>query len=345
VSLDEKIKLMDAYNRMILGFDASIVSSGVDYMDSMRTVFFANSRGTYFMEERPRVTCAFRAMARDGPRIQRAQESVASPTSYNVVMGLEPTVLETAGRAVALLKAPKCEGGPQTVILNHRMGGVFIHEAFGHLSEADFLYENPRMRELLVLGRRMGPENLNVVDEGSFERTTGSIAFDDEGTPAGKNDLIRNGVLVGRLHSLETAARMGEKPTGNGRAVRRNVPPIVRMTNTYVENGPMNVEALFAGVDEGVYACDAFGGQTEFEMFTFSAAYGFRIENGERGELVRDVVLTGNVFKTLQGIDGIADDLKVSDGAGGCGKMGQSPLPVGFGSPHLRIRDVLIGGS
>jgi TldD protein len=200
------------------------------------------------------------------------------------------------------------------------------------------------MRDLMFLGREMGAESLNVVDDGSMDRTIGSLAFDDEGTPTNKTYLIRKGVLTGHLHSLETAAKMGAKPTGNARALGRKYPPVVRMTNTYIENAEIPVEDLFADVDDGIYACDAFGGQTEFEMFTFSAGYGYRIENGQIGDLVRDVVLTGNVFRTLKMIDGISNDLEICEGAGGCGKSGQAPLPVGFGSPHIRIRDVVVGG-
>jgi TldD protein len=344
VSLEEKIRLIKSYNKIILEADQLIESSGVTYGDSFRTVHFANTRGTYYMEERPRIYCAFYATAREGSLVQRANDSFASAVTYDVVVGLEEKVHDVAKRAVSLLKAPKVEGGPRTVILNRRMGGVFVHEAFGHLSEADFLYENPQMRDLMFLGREMGVESLNVVDDGSIDRTIGSLSFDDEGTPTNKTYLIRKGVLAGHLHSLETAAKMDAKPTGNARALDRKHPPVVRMTNTYVENADMSVEDLFAGVDDGIYACDAFGGQTEFEMFTFSAGYGYRIENGKIGDLVRDVVLTGNVFHTLKMIDGVANDLEISEGAGGCGKSGQAPLPVGFGSPHIRIRDVVIGG-
>ena len=116
------------------------------------------------------------------------------------------------------------------------------------------------------------------------------------------------------------------------------------MTNTYVDNGSTPVDELFAGVDKGIYACDAYGGQTALEMFTFSAAYGHRIENGKKGELVRDVTLQGNVFQTLHSIDAIANDLAFRKKGGGCGKGGQSPLPVGIDSPHLRIRNVVVGG-
>jgi TldD protein len=200
------------------------------------------------------------------------------------------------------------------------------------------------MRDLMVVGRAMGGKDLNVVDDGTIDRTIGSLSYDDEGTPTGKTYLIRGGILAGHLHSLETAGKMRAKPTGNARAIGREYPPVVRMTNTYIENGPATRQELFAEVDRGVYACDMYGGQTRFEQFTFSAAYGYRIDNGQLGELVRDVVLTGNVFETLKAIDGIANDLKLRQGGGGCGKAGQVPLPVTFGSPHIRIRNVVIGG-
>ena len=92
------------------------------------------------------------------------------------------------------------------------------------------------------------------------------------------------------------------------------------------------------------YAVDAYGGQTEFELFSFSAAYGHEIVKGEIGELVRNVVLSGNLFDTLRSIDAIGNDRTLYGGAGGCGKGGQSPLPVTDGSPHIRIRNVNIGG-
>jgi len=89
---------------------------------------------------------------------------------------------------------------------------------------------------------------------------------------------------------------------------------------------------------------DYFGGQTMMEMFTFSAAYGHMIRNGEIAELVRDVVLTGNVFETLQHMDGFANDFQWAYAGGGCGKGGQSPLPTDLGSPHVRIQNVVVGG-
>jgi len=343
VALDDKIALISGYNDILL-HDRSVESTRVAFADSFRKVWFGSTRGNYFMEERPRVVLYLVAIARNGSLVQEAFEGVSSAVDYDVVLNREVLAETVAKRSVGLLAAPQCEGGPHTVVLDPGLAGVFIHEAFGHLSEADFLYENEKMRDLMHLGREIGVPELNVVDDGSAGTLLGTQAFDDEGTPTQKTYLIRNGVLTGHLHSLETAAKMGAKPTGNARAIARGHPPIVRMTNTYIEPGKASFEDLVKGVDKGIYACDMLGGQTMMEMFTFTAAYGFRIENGKIGPMVRDVVLTGNVFETLKAIDGIASDFKFLEKGGGCGKGGQSPLPVTEGAPHVRIRNVVVGG-
>jgi len=344
VSMDEKLKLISAYNDIILKADPSIESSQVSYNDAFRTVHFASTRGAYFYEERPIVRLIYSAIARDGALIQRSFDSIASAKTYDVVLNQEENVKKITQRAVDLLKAPPCPGGNYTVILDQKMGGVFAHEAFGHLSEADFLYENPKMRDLMCIGKEMGGKQLHIVDDGSLEQLIGTHSFDDEGTPTGKTHLIKEGILTGHLHSLETAAKMGERPTGNARTISRNVPPIVRMTNTYIEDGDLSFEELIREVDDGIYACGSLGGQTMMEMFTFSAEYGYRIKKGSVEELVRDVILTGNVFETLHAINGFGNDFKLFETAGGCGKGGQSPLPVTYGAPHLRIEHVVIGG-
>jgi TldD protein len=200
------------------------------------------------------------------------------------------------------------------------------------------------MKALMVLGKRLGSDVVNIIDDGSIPGLRGSYRYDDEGVRARKNYLIRDGVLVGRLHSRETAAKMGEAPTGNARAIGYQYQPIVRMSNTYIAKGRASFDEMIGDVKLGLYAMDMVGGQTAMEMFTFSAAYGYMIRDGKLGELVRDVVLTGNVFETMMHIDMVGDTLEFPSGGGGCGKGGQSPLAVGLGGPHVRIQDVVVGG-
>ena len=117
------------------------------------------------------------------------------------------------------------------------------------------------------------------------------------------------------------------------------------MTNTYIDAGDAKFEDMIKDIDLGVYAINSIGGETAMEMFTFSAAYGYMIRDGQVAELVRDVILTGNVFDTLMNIDKIGDDVGwETNGPGGCGKGGQAPLKTGTGGPHIRIQNCVVGG-
>ena len=274
--------------------------------------------------------------------VRQGFESIHSRTDFDALVGIEDRVLGAAKRAVRQLEATSVKGGKYTVVLDPYLSGVFIHEAFGHLSEADFVYENPSMQELLTLGKPLGIEQLNVTDDATLDDLPGSIKYDDEGVPGQRKYLIKNGVLQQRLHSLETAGKMHEVPTGNARAIRASYPPIVRMTNTAIEPGDTSFDEMIKDIDEGVYAVRMLGGQTNGEMFTFAAAEGYMIRDGKIAEPVSDVTLSGNVFQTLKDIEAIGDDTLYT--SGGCGKGGQMPLPVSVGGPHLRIKNVVIGG-
>ena len=343
VPLAEKKSILDEYAEVMLGVPG-VQTCTVGYGDSRRKTAFATSEGAYIEQERVDVILRLTAMARDGGEVQQAGISLGSSGDFSFVRSLHQQAQELGQRAMELLRAPKVKGGEYTVILDPILAGVFIHEAFGHLSEADHVYENDRMRELMRMGQRFGGQHLNVVDGAEIPGLRGSYKYDDEGTPATRTDLIREGELVGRLHSRETAGKMGEKPSGNARAINHNFPPIVRMTNTLIEPGSATFEDLIGDVKEGVYARNWYGGMTSMEMFTFSAGEAFMIRDGKVAELLRPVMLTGNLFATLENLDAIGNDLDMNQG-GGCGKGGQSPLPVSNGSPHIRIQRCLVGGT
>ena len=345
IPLSEKKALLEEYNQIMLEYHEKIQTTISGYGDSFKTIWFANSEGAYIMEEKPSTVVFTMAIAREGNNVQKAFKSAGGADGYQIVENFQEKAKESAVKAVELLSAKPVKGGTYTVITNPNMTGVFTHEAFGHLSEADFVYENPQMQEIMELGKRFGMDNLNILDDGSLPGHLGTHRYDYEGTPTKKNHLIKDGILVGRLHSRETAAKMGEETTGNARAMHFQHPPIVRMTNTYLDNGDDKFEDMIKDVELGVYAIDMIGGQTAMEMFTFSAAYGYMIRDGKIAELVRDVTLTGNVFETLMNIDMIGDDLEWAPGGpGGCGKGGQNGLAVGIGGPHIRIQNCVVGG-
>ncbi|PKN88390.1 MAG: hypothetical protein CVU46_01090 [Chloroflexi bacterium HGW-Chloroflexi-8] len=344
VPLSEKKALAEHYNQILLGHNDRIVDTQSIYSDIFTHLILANSEGTYIEQDKPSVVIGAFATARDGDNVQQADEVFSSTRGYEHVLDKDEMVRKAAVRAVELLGASSVQAGQYPVIIDQMLAGVFIHEAFGHLSEADFVYENPKAREMMTLGRCFGKSILNVYDDGSIPNVRGTTLYDDEGTPARRNWLIKDGMLVGRLHSRQTAAKMGEAATGNARAVNYRFAPIVRMTNTAIDNGTATFEDMIKDIKLGIYACDAYGGETQLENFSFSSGYAYMIRDGRIAEMVKDVILAGNLFTTLGNIDLIGNDFKWLNTGGGCGKAGQFPLPVGMCAPHIRIQNVIIGG-
>ncbi|MBI1240686.1 MAG: hypothetical protein GC195_03620 [Nostoc sp. RI_552] len=343
IPVREKKQLCDRYTDLLKSVDRRITTTSVRYADSAQKVIIATSEGTLIEQSWVDMEMRFAATARHSEIVQTGRETTGSRQGYEDLTALDEQVKSAAQRAIAALTVPSIKGNTYTVVIDPILTGLFVHEAFGHLSEADMAYENPDLLAVMSIGRRFGPEELQIFDGAAPEGHRGSYFYDDEGTPATTTQLIKDGILVGRLHSRETAGKLEEPATGNARCLNYNFTPIVRMTNTWISRGKTPVSDLCSDIKEGVYARNWLGGMTNGEMFTFSAGEAWMIRNGKIAERVRDVTLSGNVFQTLADIEAIGDDF-YWDESGGCGKGGQNGLPVGCGGPTLRIRDVVVGG-
>ena len=346
IPLDEKVRLMESYNEKLMDHEHN-PSSMLYYKDTSVKKYYRNSEGTYIEQERVDCGATFGAVARDGSNVQTSHESFGGTDGWENVLHLDDLCETLNERAVSLLDAKPGKGGQFDCVLDNRLTGTFIHEAFGHMSEADHMDDNDTLKDIMVLDKKWGCEELTVVDDGSGPAgNSGTNKYDDEGVPTNKTYLIRDGLLTGRLHSRETAGNMGEEASGNARAVDYRFEPIVRMTNTYIEPRDWTVDEMIKDIEHGYYVKGSRGGMTNLDMFTFSAGEAYRIENGEIKEKVRDLTLTGNVFETMKKIDAIGNDLKIfgKGGRGGCGKSGQFPMPVGLGGPHIRLRNIIVGG-
>ena len=343
VPLKRKRNLCNRYHQLLKEAGTTIASVGVHYFDQTQQVWLATSEGTRIEQNWADLELRVSATARQEDVVQTGRETTGSRQGFEDMENLEPQVESAALRAIAALHLPSVPGGSYTVVIDPILTGLFVHEAFGHLSEADAIFENPDLLEVMTLGRKFGPNNLQIWDGAAPAGHRGSYQYDDEGTPATSTQLIRDGYLLGRLHSRETAGRLGEAPTGNSRCLDYHHSPLVRMSNTWLAPGKTPVQELICGIEQGIYAANWLSGSTNGELFTFSAGEARWIRGGQLCEPVRDVTLSGNVFQTLADIDAIGDDF-AWDESGGCGKGGQNGLGVGVGGPSLRIRNVSIGG-
>lgn len=239
-----------------------------------------------------------------------------------------------------LLHAKKLEApGVYPVILSPLATGIFAHESFGHKSEADFMLGDETMKKEWAIGKKVGSDILSIVDGGSHDGS-GYVPYDDEGTKCTETYLIKDGVLTGRLHSATTAAELNEELTGNARAVNCDFEPIVRMTTTFVKEGKETFDELVKGIKHGFFIKDVSHG-SGMSTFTIAPTICYEIKDGKIGDPVKIAVITGDVFKTLSLVDGLSDKCELmSFVTGGCGKMEQYPLPVGFGGPYMRIKEM-----
>lgn len=237
--------------------------------------------------------------------------------------------------------AEKIAGGNYTVVLSPMAAGIFAHESFGHKSEADFMIGDEQMIKEWQIGRQVGSAQLSIVDDGNVAGS-GFTPFDDEGNKAEKTSLIKAGILSGRLHSASTAANLDEAVTGNARSISFEYEPIVRMTATYIEPGEMSKEELIAGIERGIFI-DSVKHGSGMSTFTMAPSMAYLIENGKITRPVKFSVLTGNVMTTLNLIDAVSREFEIlSFVGGGCGKMEQYPLPVSFGGPYVRVKEINI---
>ena len=343
VTLKEKLEVLEKYHKLVLSYE-NIPSANIQYQERSTNLFFANSEGTAIRQEKLDFAMSITAQARKGDVSVMQVVGEGSSLGIDKLYGLEDRINEMCVRAQKLLDAPSIKAGVYTVVCDPAHTGLFVHEAFGHLSEADDLSKNPDFLKAMYLGRLLGKPILNIYDTGDIMTSRGGLMYDDEGVKCRRAELVKDGKLVGRLNNRHSAAKLGEPVTGSARALSYVFPPITRMRNTSIGTGESTFLDMLKGVEYGLYAVGSGGGQTNGEMFNFAASYGVMIRGGKLAEYVRDVKLMGNVFTTLENIDMIANDPSPRNGAGGCGKGAQMPLPTSGDCPHIRIQNVVVGG-
>lgn len=236
-----------------------------------------------------------------------------------------------------MLNSVPVEAGEYTVLLSPMATGVFTHESFGHKSESDFMVGDESMAKEWVIGRKVANELLNIIDSG-VEANGYEVRFDDEGTIGKKTNIITNGILTDRLHSASTAAILREELTGNARSMNFEFEPIVRMTTTYIEAGDRAKDDIIAEIENGIYV-ETIKHGSGMSTFTIAPSRAYKIENGLITDAIKVSVVTGNVFETLMEVDAVSKEFDLlSFVGGGCGKMEQYPLAVGFGGPYTRVK-------
>ena len=325
--------------------DSRIVKVIARMSDSVSDVMMYNSLGELTCDTRPMGSVTATAVFQQDGKTENATASRSFRTGAELIGPAQ--VREIAEEVVKGIderfEARRPKGGQMSVVMGAGASGILLHEAMGHAFEADF---NRKGQSIFSdkLGTQVCPKGVNVVDDGTVAFNRGSGNYDDEGVPAQKTYMIRDGILESYLHDMISAAWYGVPSTGNGRRESFRYNPIPRMRATYMESGEASPSDIIASVSHGIYVDEFSNGQVKIGEgdFTFFVKSGFLIENGRLTAPVKDINIIGNGPQALADIVAVGNDLKIDNGTWTCGK--EQSVPVSCGMPTLLVNNLTVGG-
>ncbi|TES86843.1 MAG: TldD/PmbA family protein [Candidatus Aminicenantes bacterium] len=345
-SLEKKISFVKETYHSAQNFDRKIKKVKVSFLDHTQFVTILNSEGLKVSDVRPLIKLACLAIAEKKDK----RETGFSGGGGRVGMEYFSTDLtpkeigqDAAKEALELLEAALPPAGEMPVVLAPGHSGVLVHEAVGHLLEADFIRKKTSIF-WNKMGKKVGSSQVTIYDDPTIPYFRGSYNIDDEGTIPKKTLLIERGKMAGLLQDRLSAKLMRRPLTGHGRRQDYSCIPIPRMSNTYIDRGKYSPDEIIKSVEKGFYAHKFLGGQVEDSgKFTFSVSSGYLIENGKLTAPVKQATLIGTNIDILKNIEMIGSDLKFGLQTGTCGKEGQA-VPVIDGCPTIKISRMTVGG-
>ena len=346
VGLEKKIPLLEKAATRAADADPRIQKVQVFMSDRVGHVLLACSDGTLVEDVQPMTTVYVTCVAEDKGRREENYHSYGRRQGFEFYN--EAMMLDLADRAAAktlvLFDATPPPAGEYPIVLAPGTSGILLHEAIGHGMEADF---NRKGISVYAgkMGQKIAPEFVTIVDDGTNPFERGSINVDDEGILTEQTVLVENGILKSYMHDRISAMHYGVKPTGNGRRESYQYPPVPRMRNTYMLNGPHAPEEIIKSVKKGVLAETFTNGQVRIGSgdFSFYLKNGYLIEDGKVTRPVKDANLIGFGPSVLEKVEMVGNDLAMSEGASTCGKDGQG-VPVSMGLPTVKCGGISVGG-
>ena len=341
-----KVELLTRADAEARAVGSQISQVSARYGDSRRRILVANSDGLLAEDDQIRTLFSVSCVATGDTGLQTGRESVGRTIGFELFDETDVTDLarRAANRAITKLGARPAPSGTMPVVVGPGGGGVLFHEACGHGLEADLIAKSASVFAGRV-GEEVATPLVTLIDDGTMAGEWGHFAIDDEGHQAAHNVLIDRGVLTDYMWDRLRARKQGRPSSGNGRRQSYQHLPMVRMTNTYISNGEDDPDDIISGTESGVYVAQLGGGQvnTATGDFVFGMTEAYLIENGEITDPIRQGNLIGNGPETLQLIEAVGNDFAMGS-PGTCGKDGQG-VPVGDGTPTLRVKALTIGGT
>jgi TldD protein len=333
VDLSAKISDMQMVNGILESkeYVKSVVVRLNEWVEE-RTIY--SSEGTKVKEAKPYIYFAAMATGSVEGRNITAYKNIGRIDGYTIFdnKSQEEFALDIIDKLEKQAKAKSMRPDKYETIVSPDLVGTLIHEAFGHLAEADFVLSGSILKE--YRGKEIAPEFINVRDVPNITQGFGNIKFDDEGVLARDAIIVDKGVVKEYMTDRERALLLNQEPTGNARSEGYRVQPLIRMRNTILMPGDWSLEELIEDIEYGVLLGTPLGGEANLDgTFQVGIQDAYEIVNGEIGDPIRVSSITGNSIEMLKNAVGVSKDFRVDYGF--CGKM--QWVPVSSGGPYLRV--------
>jgi len=338
-----------------------IVQTSATAITTETETWFVSSNGSEAHQKFWMISTDYSATAQEGAIVQRRSNNgglahcYQGGMEYFVTPNLWERVQQIGTQAIELLTAEECPTETTTLVLAPDQMLLQIHESVGHPLELDRIlgdernYAGGSFVKLEDFGTRVyGSPLMNITFDPTVSGEFASYRFDDTGTPAAREYLIKEGTLMRGLGSLESQARAGVPGVASTRASSWNRPPIDRMGNLNLEPGNGNFEETIASIDRGVFmeANRSWSIDDQRHKFQFSCEYGKLIENGKLTKTVRNPNYRG-ITPTFWGSLVNVGDRSTWQmyGTPFCGKgEPNQAIRVGHGSPIAVFANVEVFG-
>jgi TldD protein len=279
---------------------------------------FANSRGAHLKQRLTYVQFRISGTAVDdtGYAYRRSFDDMSQAGWEFIEAQNLPGQGSRVGReASELVAAPWAPSGPHQVVLASDFVALLVHESCGHPTELDRVlgweeafaggsFLTPDMRGHF----RYGSELVNMTADSLLPGGLGTFGWDDEGTPAQRTAIVREGIFTAYLSSRESAPAISERSNGCGRATSWGRIPIVRMVNVSLEAGSGSLDELISSVDDGLYVETPSSWSLDDKRlnFHFSAELCREIKGGRLGELRKGASFQGRTPHFWGSVKGVA---------------------------------------
>lgn len=346
VRVKDKVPFLMKLNEKIFSLDGKVSKVNATLNDEMAYILFYNSEGMMAFDYRPLASLGATCIMEKDGQIENSYSARSFRMGFEFLTDdiVDTIAWEVVQRTSRLFEAVKPKAGEMPVVMGAGGSGILLHEAIGHTFEADF---NRKGTSIFAdkQGKKIAENFVNIIDDGTLPFNRGSINLDDEGVPAEKIYLVKDGVLNSYLHDRISAKYYRVNPTGNGRRQSFRYTPLPRMRATYMENGPHSTEEILANVKNGIYVDNFSNGQVKIGAgdFTFFTKSGYLIENGKLTQPIKDVNIIGNGPQALADISMCSNDFMIDNSTWTCGKSGQS-VPVTCGLPTVLVKKLTVGG-